>query len=60
MRTHPKDDGVIEVMEEDIEVQTQVVLFPWRRLWKVFVVFCVERRRDSSEHPTDCETCNEK
>ena len=59
MRTYPKDYGMIEVMEEDIEVRPQVVLFLWSRLWKMFVVFCVERRRNSSEHPTNCEACNE-
>ena len=56
MRTYPKDDGVVEVMEEDIEVRAQVVLFFWSRLWDVFVVFCVERGRDSPEHPANCET----
>jgi len=56
MRTYPKDDGVVEVMEEDIEVRTQVVLFFWSRLWEAFVVFYVERGRDSPEHPANCET----
>ena len=57
MRTYPKDHGMIEVMEEDIEVRTQVVLVFWSGLREVFVVFRVERRRNSSEHPTNCETC---
>ena len=59
MWTHSKDDGMIEVMEEEIEIQTQVILLLWSRLWEVFVVFRVERRRDPPEHPTNCETWKE-
>jgi len=60
MRTYPKDDGMVKVVEEDIKVRTQVILFLRRRLGEVFVVFCVERGRDSSKHPTDCETWGEE
>ena len=47
---------MVEVVEEEIKVRTQTVFFLWGRLWKAVVVFCVECRRDASEHPTDRET----
>ena len=59
MRTYPKDDGVVEVVEEEIEVRTQVIFFFWNRLWEAFVIFCIERGRDSPEHPANCETWKE-
>jgi hypothetical protein len=59
IRTYPEDNGMVEVMEKDVEVRAQVVFLLWSRLWEVFVVFCVERRRNSSEHPTNCETWNQ-
>ena len=55
-RTYPKDDGMIKVMEEDIKVRAQVVVFLRNGLWNVFVIFCVEGGRDPSEHPTNRET----
>ena len=48
---------MVEIVEEDIEVRTQVILLFWGGLWDVLVVLRVERRRDSSEHFTYREAC---
>jgi hypothetical protein len=59
VQAYPEDDGMVEIVEEDIEVRTQVVLLFWGGLWDVLVILRVERRRDPSEHFAYGEACKE-
>ena len=59
MQTHSEVDGMVEIVEKDIEVQTQVVLLFWGGLWDVPVILLIERGRDSSEHFAYGEACKE-
>ena len=54
-KTHPEYDGMVQVVEELVELPPELILLHWVCLWVVIVIGCVKSLRDTPEHPSNSQ-----